>query len=974
MNRTLPVSRCATACLLLFALIPTTNAEVRLPGFFSDHMILQQQTKNAIWGWAEPGETVTVSASWGGSASATTGKEGRWKLFMPTPGHRIGESLIVRGRNEIWIKNVAVGEVWLCAGQSNMGWSTGNSFAAEGEADVDLPNLRIYRSEREHWHEPLEENRDRLARWKPCDPKAAAETSAVAYWFGKTLHQKLGVPVGIIQRAYAGTPVEGWMPWEIQKSDPRAVAHRRRYDDNAQRILSRDADAGKKALVAFGQELADYNARIDAGETMKNAVKQLAPPIITKPADLGHQYPAHIYNAMIHPVRGYGIRGMIWYQGERNSKNAPQAFHYREQLGRLIRHYRESWHRESDGNVARDFPFQFTQLPGWNPAQTRPVEGVEAPWVVNRESMRLVERDVPNTGMAVAIDTGDAVELHPKNKQPLGIRHALLALANTYGRKVVGSGPRFESHAVKGGKVVLNFSSVGGGLMAGRDGELDSFAIAGDDRVWHWAETAIVGDSVAVSSPKVPNPKAVRYAWAMNPSQRNLLYNREGLPASPFRTDDWPLFDADAELVEVLKPRKPEGYVARDWKRPVMVAAPETKVAVTVAPRPAAPAPVPMPKEPPKRPGPANGLAPEVADLNAEDVSWALEAKLPDLEEPFINPAPNDRRDGIPVARLTRQHGDRRAILRFARELAAGEHGEIDSFLLMKDERLLFECYFRRGRANYPHFQMSITKSYTAMAIGRAIQLGHLSLADLDRPVVGFLKKLDTAEFVVGADKITLAEAMNMRSGIRIDKARARELIKKPAQLKGQGQIQAWLENSAPIPPAPREFKYQSTDPSIAMQVLEAVVPGSARDFIENELLSKMGVMNFAWQDDVSGFPKAAAGSSMRSRDMLKWGLLVMNGGKWNGEQLIPKAFLEQATRRLHTNLRADSYGFFWWRHDMQVGERKFDCISGRGAGGQFLLMLPELQLIAVITAHNKGMGSMLKTFPERVLGALKTE
>jgi len=937
-------------------------------------MVLQQQAENAVWGWAAPGEQVTVSASWGAKASAAAKADGKWKLFLSTPTHRTGQSLSIRGRNEIRIGDVAIGEVWLCAGQSNMGWSTGNSFGAEDEADVNLPNFRVYRSEREHWHEPLEENRDRLARWKPCDPKSAAETSAVAYWFGKTLHQKLGVPVGIIQRAYAGTPIEGWMPWEVQQDDPRAVAYKQRYDDNARRILGRDAAAREKAGSAFEKELADYHARIDAGETMKNAVKQLAPPIITKPADLGHQYPGHIYNAMIHPVRPYGIRGIVWYQGERNSKNAPQAFHYRTQLTRLIRYYRNLWHGESEGHVDEDFPFQFTQLPSWNPAQTEPVEGVEAPWAVNREAMRLVDRDIPNTGMAVAIDTGDAVELHPKNKQPIGIRHALLALANVYGQKVVGSGPRLESFKVIGPEIVLKFSSVGDGLMAGRDGELDSFAVAGEDHEWRWARAKIEGDMVVVSSPEVPDPKAVRYAWAMNPSQRNLLYNREGLPASPFRTDDWPLFDPEAELVEVLKPRKPEGYVATDWDRPVMVAAPETKTSSAFSRKPVLPNTAEPLEKRSARSAPADGLAPEVVDLNAEDVSWALEAKLPDLAEPFINPAPNDRRDGIPVARLTRQHGDRRAILRFARELAAGEHGEIDSFLLMKDGRLLFESYFRRGRANFPHYQMSITKSYTAMVVGRAIQLGHLSMADLDRPVVEFLKELDAAKFVAGAEKITLAEAMNMRSGIRIDAKRAKELMKNPAQLKGQGQIQAYLENSAPSPPAPREFKYQSSDPSIVMQVLEAVVPGSAREFIENELLAKLGITNFAWQDDVSGLPKAAAGSSMRSRDMLKWGLLVMNGGKWNGQQLMPEAFLDRATRRLHTNRRGDSYGFFWWRHDMAVGDKKFDCISGRGAGGQFLLILPELKLIAVITAHNKGMGSLLKTFPERVLGALSLE
>ena len=154
------------------------------------------------------------------------------------------------------------------------------------------------------------------------------------------------------------------------------------------------------------------------------------------------------------------------------------------------------------------------------------------------------------------------------------------------------------------------------------------------------------------------------------------------------------------------------------------------------------------------------------------------------------------------------------------------------------------------------------------------------------------------------------------------------------------------------------------------MQVLEAVVPVSAREFIKTELLGKMGITNFAWQDDVSGLPKSAAGSSMRSRDMLKWGLLVASGGEWQGEQLIPEAFMEKATGRLHTNLQGTSYGYFWWRNDMKVGDRKFDCKSGRGAGGQFIVMLPEVELIVVITAHNRGMGTTLSTTPKRILPA----
>ena len=548
----------------------TLSAELRLPRFFGDHMVLQQQTSNAIWGWADPGENVKVNASWGAVASVKSGANGKWKIFLKTPGHGTGHSLRITGGNTIRIKDVAIGEVWLCAGQSNMGWSTGNSFEAEGENDVNLPHLRIYRSAREHWHEPLEENRDRLSQWKRCDPKSAAQTSAVAYYFGKKLHQELKVPVGIIQRAYAGTPIEGWLPWEIQKDDIRTRVHKERLEEFAERRRRNQGETKEKALIGFKKELAEYNAKIDAGQTMKNAFKPLAPPTITRPGTLGHQYPANIYNAMIHPVRPYGIRGIIWYQGERNSKDVPQAVHYQGQLTKLIGYYRSSWHKLSGGHMAKGFPFQFTQLPSWNPPQTNPVEGLEATWAVNREAMRLVANEVPNTALAVSIDTGDAIALHPKNKKPIGLRHAYLALQKTYGKKIPADGPRLERQEIRGNQIVLEFESIGRGLMTGRSGELNAFAIAGKDRKWHWAEAKIKGANVIVSSVKVPVPVAVRYAWAMNPSQRNLLYNKEGFPASPFRTDDWPLFRQGAEIITVTKPPKPDGYKAVDWKRPSM--------------------------------------------------------------------------------------------------------------------------------------------------------------------------------------------------------------------------------------------------------------------------------------------------------------------------------------------------------------------------------------------------------------------
>ena len=959
-----PVMRLLTTLILFLTSHVLVSADVRVPNLFSNQMVFQQNTNNAVWGFADPGEKISVEASWGNGATTTANAAGDWRLFLKTPSHGTGHSLVIRGKNTISLDDVAIGEVWLCAGQSNMGWALGNCFDAENEtARAKTPNLRIFKSSREHWHEPLNESRDLLAKWVSCTPETAAATSAVSYHFGKTLQEALGIPVGIIVQAYAGTPIEGWIPADIQKNDRRTNLHIAQLDKNSRRY---DRD---EALKTHEQEIITYRQKIHAGETMKNQWKQLQPPFITKPANLGHQYPGHIFNAMIHPIRPYGIRGAIWYQGERNSKNVPQAMHYRDQLKKLVTYYRSSWHDLSAGNVADDFPFIVTQLPSWNPPQTKAVEGVEAPWAVNREMMRLASQELPNMGLVVSVDTGDPIKLHPKNKRPIGIRHALFALENVYAKDVIGSGPQFKKLQVDGKRIILDFDGHGSGLAAASNliksgnSPLNAFAIAGNDRQWKWADAVIQNDQVIVSSDTVEAPVAVRYAWGMNPSQRNLLYNREGLPASPFRTDDWPLFDDEDEVTEVIKPQTPDDYQSKDWERPAMLQAahPEQQ-------SPSSKLQSPNTKRSAK--DNEDGTAPEITDLNAEDVSYSLEKDIPDLKQPYISTSPNDRRDGIPVGSLDTDKQLAAAVLSFADEIAAGDHGDIDSLLLYQHDKLLFESYYRRGRVNYPHYQMSITKSYTAMAIGRAIQLNHLSMADLNRPIVDFLKNIDQSKIVPGAKLITLAQAMNMKSGIRIDQAKANELRKKKDLLLGQGQIQAYLHYSQPISSTDKSYKYQGSDPSIAMQVLEAVVPGSARQFIETELLAKLGITNFAWQDDVSGLPKSAAGSSMRSRDMLKWGMLVSNAGKWNGEQLIPTDFVRQATDRLNTNPQGTSYGYFWWRHNMQVGNRMYDCQSGRGAGGQFILMLPELDLIIIVTAHQRGMGKMLASIPRQLLPA----
>lgn len=367
----------------------------------------------------------------------------------------------------------------------------------------------------------------------------------------------------------------------------------------------------------------------------------------------------------------------------------------------------------------------------------------------------------------------------------------------------------------------------------------------------------------------------------------------------------------------------------------------------------------------------SNGLAPEVPGLNLKDKLYQLEAKLPDLEKPFISVAPADKKDGLVVGKLGLDGGNRGMIEAFANDLVAAakdeKAGNVDSLLIGYRGKLIFESYYRRGRANFPHYQMSITKSYTALAIGRAIQMGLLKMQDLDKPAIGFLKELDTTKLVAGADTITLAQAMQMCSGIRLGVKKANELMKYPAKLKGQGEIQAYLQHSAPIPPMPREFKYQEPDTAIAMQVLNAVAPGGAEEFIKTELLGRMGITQYHWESAISGLPKSAAGSSVLSRDMLKFGQLILNKGKWNSEQLIPEAYLARATTPSQIN---EHYGFFWWVEDFTVGGKTHHSFQGRGAGGQFIFMFPELDLVAVVTSHNKGMGDMLKTLPHRIIPA----
>ena len=370
-----------------------------------------------------------------------------------------------------------------------------------------------------------------------------------------------------------------------------------------------------------------------------------------------------------------------------------------------------------------------------------------------------------------------------------------------------------------------------------------------------------------------------------------------------------------------------------------------------------------------------NGLAPEVTDLNAEDISFQKEKEIPYLEKPFISTSPKAMNDQLKVGKLGIDGGKEELVLKYVRELAKQSEdpksGKTDSLLIAYKNKLLFESYFRRGRRNYPHYQMSITKSYTAYAIGRAIQLGHLSMEDLHKPVVSFLDQIEPDQLAKGAEQITLHQAMQMSSGIRLPKKKIGEIIRAPNLLKGQGQARAYLQFTNPISnQVPQPFKYQSADTVLTMQVLEAIVPGSAEDFIRNQLLKPMGIINYGWQEDLSGFPKSAAGSSVLSRDMIKMGLLTLNKGIWNGKQHLPKEFVKQATSPLVQTSPSTFYGYFWWNQTLDIGDRKYDSIQGRGAGGQFIFIIPTLELVISATAHNQGMGKMRAQLPHYLIPA----
>ena len=350
-----------------------------------------------------------------------------------------------------------------------------------------------------------------------------------------------------------------------------------------------------------------------------------------------------------------------------------------------------------------------------------------------------------------------------------------------------------------------------------------------------------------------------------------------------------------------------------------------------------------------------NDLAPEATAAESK-ISFR---DLPYLKKAFIDPTPADRKDGILVGELGVDGGNKAAILKLAQEIANKQHGDYDSLLIVHKDKLIFESYYLRGRVNLPHGQASATKAYTSMAVGRAIQLGYLTMADLEKPLVSFLKDLDPTKFVEGAEKITLHKALTMHGGLSVSDQKWEELEKNPAALKGQGLVQTLLEHSGPITHESQTYLYGNFNPILVMTVIDAVVPGSAKDFIKNEILDRLGITNYNWGTHVSGLPQAGWMVDMTSRDMVKWGRLLINHGKWQDEQLIPAEYLAKATSGLVKPTEdwmpeTYRYGYFWYQTDLSVGDKSVDAKFAWGGGGQRIITVEELDLVIVITGHDR--------------------
>ena len=515
--------------LHLFVLLTATLcAEVKPNPLFSDGAVLQRGQKIPVWGTARDGETVTVEFQ--GQKASATAAGGTWSVHLEPLTAGGPFTMTVTGDNTVTIKDLLVGEVWIASGQSNMNLTLAQTpYLTEEATKAKYPHIRTFKVPVTPVVKPLAEAK---GKWMNCSPETLKDFSAVGYFFAREIHQKLGVPVGLIHSALGATPAQAWTSTEALQSEHKLHHY---AEDIKARLANYDT-----ASAAYPEILAAHKARLaewmettgklheqEVAAWEKTAEQAKAsgenPPPRPRPAtrrppdpvppDGRPTDPAVLFNGMIHPLIPYGIKGVLWYQGESNAK---QAEEYLTLFPTLVRDWRARWEQG-------DFPFLYVQV--------APYGGLP-PEI--REAQFLSLGKINNAAMTVTTDVGDADDIHPRNKEPVGQRLALAARALAYGENIEYSGPLYESMKAEHGKIVLHFRHTGSGLVA-KDGPLKGFTIAGKDKAFVPAQAEIQGNTVVVSAGTVTDPHAVRYGWENVPDVN--LYNQEGLPASPFRTD-----------------------------------------------------------------------------------------------------------------------------------------------------------------------------------------------------------------------------------------------------------------------------------------------------------------------------------------------------------------------------------------------------------------------------------------------------
>jgi len=507
--------------LLLWGM--TVDAEVRMPGLFTDHMVLQRGQAVPVWGWADPAGEVTVHFA-GQRASTVAGPDGRWMVRLaPLEASAVPQELVVTGRNTVTITDVLVGDVWLGSGQSNMEWPMREVEQAEDEmASAERPLIRLFNVPRNEKHQVAD---DVPTRWAVCTPESVRDFSAVLYLFGREINEQTGVPVGLIHSSVGGTRIELW-------TAPEGLATVPEFAGEVDRIADARRHYREDILPRALPRLEAWTAQARAALASGGEVPQT--PDWPEHPRLGF---GGLYAGMIQPLVPYGLRGFVWYQGE---WNGGENDIYVKRMEALIAGWRTVWGQD-------DLPFYYVQLARM-PQEDNPPwqgDGLSPTREAQRRSLA-----IPHTGMAVIIDLPGDPGWHPRNKQDVSKRLSLWALHHQYGQEeLVYSGPLYREMIQEEGAIRIRFDHTGSGLMAGtKDGlnpvqpapgqPLASFAVAGADRQWVPANAVIDGHDVVVSAPEVPEPVAVRYAYCQDPEGAN-LYNKEGLPASPFRTDQW---------------------------------------------------------------------------------------------------------------------------------------------------------------------------------------------------------------------------------------------------------------------------------------------------------------------------------------------------------------------------------------------------------------------------------------------------